>query len=202
MGAQTVYIVDDHAGVRDSIAELVDSVGLRHAVFGSAHEFLAAYEPGARGCLVLDVRMAPMSGLQLQQRLEAMGARIPIVFISAHADIDVAVQALKAGALNFVTKPYREQQLLDSINEALARDAAAHAAPGAANAFAARLATLSPRERQVTDLVVAGQSSKAIARVLRISHRTVEQHRGHVLAKLGLQSVADLVRLMVENRGA
>ena len=107
-----------------------------------------------------------------------------------------------AGALDFVTKPYREQQLLDSINEALAQDAAAHAAPVPANGFAARLATLSPRERQVTDLVVAGQSSKAIARVLRISHRTVEQHRGHVLAKLGLQSVADLVRLMVENRRA
>ncbi len=202
MDAPTVYIVDDHAGVRDSIAELVDSVGLRHAVFASGQAFLDAYDPGARGCLVLDVRMAHMSGLELQQRLDALGARLPIVFISAHADIDVAVKALRAGALDFVTKPYRDQQLLDSINEALARDAAAHAPPAAANAFVARLATLSPRERQVADLVVAGQSSKAIARALGISHRTVEQHRGHVLAKLGLQSVADLVRLMVENRGA
>ncbi len=202
MDAPTVHIVDDHAGVRDSIAELVDSVGLRHAVYASGQEFLDAYDPGARGCLVLDVRMAHMSGLQLQQRLGAMGARIPIVFISAHADIEVAVKALREGALNFVAKPYREQQLLDSINEALAQDAAAHATPVPANGFTARLATLSPRERQITDLVVAGHSSKAIARVLRISHRTVEQHRGHVLAKLGLQSVADLVRLMVENRRA
>ncbi len=202
MDAPTVYIVDDHAGVRDSIAELVDSVGLRHAVFASGQAFLDAYDPGARGCLVLDVRMAHMSGLELQQRLDALGARLPIVFISAHADIDVAVKALRAGALDFVTKPYRDQQLLDSINEALARDAAAHATPAAANAFVARLATLSPRERQVADLVVAGKSSKAIARALGISHRTVEQHRGHVLAKLGLQSVADLVRLVVENRRA
>ena len=202
MDAPTVYIVDDHAGVRDSIAELVDSVGLRHAVFASGQAFLDAYDPGARGCLVLDVRMAHMSGLELQQRLDALGARLPIVFISAHADIDVAVKALRAGALDFVTKPYRDQQLLDSINEALARDAVVRAPPGAANAFIARLATLSPRERQVADLVVAGKSSKAIARALGISHRTVEQHRGHVLAKLGLQSVADLVRLMVENRGA
>ena len=132
MDAPTVYIVDDHAGVRDSIAELVDSVGLRHAVFASGQAFLDAYDPGARGCLVLDVRMAHMSGLELQQRLDALGARLPIVFISAHADIDVAVKALRAGALDFVTKPYRDQQLLDSINEALARDAAAHAPPAAA----------------------------------------------------------------------
>jgi FixJ family two-component response regulator len=200
MAEPTVFIVDDHAGVRDSIAELVDSVGLAHASFASAQQFLDAFDPAVPGCLVLDVRMAHMSGPALQERLNGMGARIPIVFISAHADIDVAVRTIRAGAVNFVTKPYRDQQLLDSINEALARDAAVRAAPGAGNAFAAKLATLSERERQVTDLVVAGQSSKAIARTLGISPRTVELHRGHVFDKLGVKSVAELVRLVVEHR--
>jgi FixJ family two-component response regulator len=200
MAEPTVFIVDDHAGVRDSIAELVDSVGLAHASFASAHQFLDAFDPAAPGCLVLDVRMAHMSGPALQERLNGMGARIPIVFISAHADIDVAVRTIRAGAVNFVTKPYRDQQLLDSINEALARDATVRAAPGAGDAFAAKLATLSERERQVTDLVVAGQSSKAIARTLGISPRTVELHRGHVFDKLGVKSVAELVRLVVEHR--
>jgi two-component system response regulator DctR len=200
MAEPTVFIVDDHAGVRDSIAELVDSVGLRHATFESAQQFLDAFDPDAPGCLVLDVRMAHISGPALQEHLNATGARIPIVFISAHADVDVAVRTIRAGAVNFVTKPYRDQQLLDSINEALARDAAARAAPGACDAFAGRLATLSARERQVTDLVVAGQSSKAIARTLGISPRTVELHRGHVFEKLGVKSVAELVRRVVEHR--
>lgn len=200
MAEPTVFIVDDHVGVRDSIAELVDSVGLRHSTFESAQQFLEAFDPKAPGCLVLDVRMALMSGPALQERLNAMGARIPIVFISAHADIDVAIKAIQAGAVDFVTKPYRDQHLLDSINEALARDAANHAAPRSASAFSRKLATLSERERQVVELVVAGQSSKAIARTLNISHRTVELHRSHVFAKLGVQSLAELVRLVVENR--
>jgi two-component system response regulator DctR len=202
MAAPTVFIVDDHAGVRDSIAELVDSIGLAHASFASAQQFLDAFDPAAPGCLVLDVRIAHMSGPALQERLNGMGARIPIVFISAHADIDVAVRTIRAGALNFVTKPYRDQQLLDSINEALARDAAVRAAPGAGDVFAGKLATLSTRERQVTDLVVAGQSSKAIARTLGISPRTVELHRGHVFDKLGVKSVAELVRRVVEHRAS
>lgn len=200
MAEPTVFIVDDHVGVRDSIAELVDSVGLRHSTFESAQQFLETFDPKAPGCLVLDVRMALMSGPALQERLNAMGARIPIVFISAHADIDVAIKAIQAGAVDFVTKPYRDQHLLDSINEALARDAANHAAPRSASAFSRKLATLSERERQVVELVVAGQSSKAIARTLNISHRTVELHRSHVFAKLGVQSLAELVRLVVENR--
>ena len=201
MAEPTVFIVDDNAGVRDSVAELVDSVGLRHAAFASAQEYLDGYDPEARGCLVLDVRMAHMSGPALQVRLNAMGARIPIVFISGHADVDVAVQAIKAGAVDFVTKPYRDQQLLDSINEALARDAASRDAPTVESEFGTRLASLSAREREVMDLVVAGQSSKSVARALGISYRTVEQHRNHIFDKLGVQSVAELVRLAVEHRG-
>jgi FixJ family two-component response regulator len=197
----TVFIVDDHAGVRDSIAELVDSVGLRHATFGSAQQFLDAFDPAARGCLVLDVRMAHMSGPALQDRLSAMDARIPIVFISGHADIDVVVKTIKAGAVDFVTKPYREQQLLDSINAAMALDAANHGAPRVGSEFGTRLATLTARERQVMDLVVAGQSSKSIAQALGISHRTVELHRNHIFDKLGVKSAPELVRLAVEHRG-
>jgi len=202
MAEPTVFIVDDNAGVRDSVAELVDSVGLRHATFASAQEFLDGYDSETRGCLVLDVRMAHMSGPALQARLNTMGARIPIVFISGHADVDVAVQAIKAGAVDFVTKPYRDQQLLDSINEALARDAASRDAPTVESEFGTRLAALSAREREVMDLVVAGQSSKSVARALGISYRTVEQHRNHIFDKLGVQSVAELVRLAVEHRGS
>jgi two-component system response regulator DctR len=195
-----VFIVDDHAGVRDSIAELVASVGFRHAVFESAQQFLDAFDRDACGCLVLDVRMANMSGPDLQERLNSMAARIPIVFISGHADIDVAVRTIKAGAVDFVQKPYREQQLLDSINDALERDAEARRAPEARQAFDRRTATLSARERQVMDLVVVGQASKAIAQTLGISHRTVELHRHRIFHKLGVQSVAELVRLALEHR--
>ncbi len=202
MTEPTVFIVDDNDGVRDSIAELVESVGLHHSTFESAQQFLDAFNPEATGCLVLDVRMAHMSGPALQDRLNAMGARIPIVFISGHADIEVAVRTIKAGAVNFVTKPYKEQQLLDSINEALARDAANRDAPVVKREFAARLAVLSEREAQVLDLVVAGQSSKSIARILEISFRTVELHRNHIFAKLNVTSVAELVRLVVEHRAA
>jgi FixJ family two-component response regulator len=200
MTETTVFIVDDNDGVRDSIAELVDSVGLRYATFASAQQFLDGFDPEARGCLVLDVRMAHMSGPALQDRLTAMGAAIPIVFVSGHADIEVAVRTIKAGAVNFVTKPYREQQLLDSINEALARDAANRDVPAVKHEFAARLAALSEREGQVLDLVVAGQPSKSIARTLGISFRTVELHRNHIFEKLSVASVAELVRLVIEHR--
>jgi two-component system response regulator DctR len=141
-----------------------------------------------------------MSGPALQDRLTAMGAAIPIVFVSGHADIEVAVRTIKSGAVNFVTKPYREQQLLDSINEALARDAANRDVPAVKHEFAARLAALSEREGQVLDLVVAGQSSKSIARTLGISFRTVELHRNHIFEKLSVASVAELVRLVIEHR--
>lgn len=200
MPASIVFIVDDNAGVRDSIAELVSSVGLSHATFESAQQFLDAFDPEAPGCIVLDVRMAHMSGPALQERLNAMGARIPIVFISGHGDIDVAVKAIKAGAVDYVKKPYRDQQLLDSINEALSRDAAYRRAPARNSDFALRLTKLSDREREVMDLVVQGQASKEVARTLGISHRTVERHRNHIFDKLGVQSVAELVRLATEHR--
>jgi two-component system response regulator DctR len=202
MSEPTVFIVDDDAAVLDSIVELVTSVGLKAATFRSAQEFRASFKPEQPGCLVLDVRMAHISGPALQEELNAIGARIPIVFISAHADISVAIKTIKAGAVDFVQKPYREQQLLDSINEALRSDAAARQASSSGEGFAERLAALTDRERDVLDRVVKGLSSKAIARELDISYRTVELHRSHIMEKLQVRSVAELIRLIVERRNA
>src|SRR6266496_751289 len=202
MSVPTVFIVDDDEAVRDSIAELVSSVGLRPRTFASAGAFLDTFDADAPGCLVLDVRMAHMSGPTLQEKLIAIGARVPIVFISGHGDIPVAIKTIKAGAIDFVQKPYHEQQLLDSINEALRLDASARQATTAQDGLAERLTTLTAREREVMDLVVKGMSSKAIANELGISHRTVELHRGHILDKLAVRSVAELVRVVIEQRGA
>jgi FixJ family two-component response regulator len=200
MTEPTVFIVDDDEAVRDSIKELVGSVGLAAEAFGSAQQFLGAFEPARPGCLVLDVRMAHMSGPALQDKLNAMGASIPIVFISGYGDIPVAIKTIKAGAVDFVQKPYREQQLLDSINEALQRDAAARQATDAGDGVVEGEAMLTEREREVLDLVVKGLSSKSIATALGISHRTVELHRSHILDKLRVKSVAELIRLVVERR--
>jgi len=191
----TVFIVDDDAGVRKSIRELLVSVGLAVETFESAQSFLDAFDTARPGCLVLDVRMARMSGLALEAKLAEMGADIPIVFISGHGDISMAVNAIKRGAVDFVPKPYQEQQLLDAVNEALRRDALRRAAPLDASGFAQRLQILSPREHEVLDLALKGHSSKAIARELGISHRTVELHRSHLLEKLEVASITELMRL-------
>ena len=199
MSEPTVFIVDDDEAVLDSIAELVNSVGLRAATFRSAQQFRDIFDPEQPGCLVLDVRMAHMSGPALQEALNAMGARIPIVFISGHGDIPVAIATIKAGAVDFVLKPYREQQLLDSINEALRRDAAARQASNVDQGFAERLGGLTQREREVVGHVVKGLPNKSIAKTLGISPRTVELHRSHVLNKLGIHSAAQLIHLVAGN---
>jgi two-component system response regulator DctR len=196
----TVFIVDDDDAVLDSIAELVMSVGLRAATFRSAQQFLDTFNAEQPGCLVLDVRMAHKSGPVLQEELNAIDAHIPIVFISGHGDISIAIKAIKAGAVDFVQKPYREQQLLDSINEALRRDAESRQENGGSNSLARRLVALSERERDVLERVVRGLSSKAIAREFDISYRTVELHRSHIMEKLRVRSVAELIRLMMERR--
>jgi FixJ family two-component response regulator len=198
MTQPTVFIVDDDEAVRDSITELVRSVGLSAETYASAQSFLQVFDAKRPGCLVLDVRMAHMSGPALQERLNALGASIPIVFISGHGDITVAVKTIKAGAVDFVQKPYREQQLLDSINEALERDAAGRRAAGMHTGFAERQAMLTEREREVMGLVVNGLSSKVIAQTLGISYRTVELHRSHILEKLGVRTVTELIRLALE----
>jgi FixJ family two-component response regulator len=200
MTEPTVFIVDDDEAYRDSLVELVASVGLPSECFASALDFLADFDPQRAGCLVLDVRMARLSGLELQARLKARGAALPIVFISGHGDIEMAVKAIKDGAVDFVQKPYREQHLLDAINEALRRDALQRstplpAAPNAPAAPAAQLALLSARERQVMQLALQGLPSKLIAKQLCLSHRTVEHHRSRLLDKLGVASMAELMRL-------
>ena len=202
MSEPTVFIVDDDDAVLDSIAELVTSVGLRAATFRSAQAFRASFNPEQPGCLVLDVRMAHTSGPALQDELNAIGARIPIVFISGHGDISVAIKTIKAGAVDFVQKPYREQQLLDSINEALRRDAEARQVISSGEGLSERLARLTEREREVLEQVVKGLPSKSIAKALDISYRTVELHRSHIMEKLQVHSSGELIRLVLENRKA
>jgi two-component system response regulator DctR len=199
MNEPTVFIVDDDEAYRDSVSELMHSIGLATEAYGSALDFLEGFDPARPGCLVLDVRMARMSGLALQQRLAAIGARIPIVFISGHGDITMAVKAVKDGAVDFVQKPYREQQLLDAVNEALRRDASLRAASlaPAKEGTAERMAGLTEREREVMALALQGLSSKLIAKELAISHRTVEQHRSRLLEKLQVGSITELLRLNI-----
>jgi two-component system response regulator DctR len=198
MAEPTIFIIDDDEAYRDSVQELVSSVGLATETFSSALDFLEVFDPDRPGCLVLDVRMARMSGLALQERLTAMGALIPIVFISGHGDIAMAVKAVKNGAVDFVQKPYREQQLLDAIDEALRRNAQPRSGGDAKQALAKRVAALSAREREVMNLALKGMPSKVIAKELAISHRTVEQHRSRLLEKLGVSSITELLRLKIE----
>jgi FixJ family two-component response regulator len=195
MSQPTVFVVDDDTGVRKSIRELLISVGLAVETFESAQSFLDAFDAARPGCLVLDVRMAHMSGLALQAKLDQLGADIPIVFISGHGDISMAVGAVKRGAIDFVPKPYQEQHLLDAINEALRRDALTRAAPRDPSGLTERLQMLTPREREVLDLALEGHSSKVIGHKLGISHRTVELHRSNLLEKLGVASITELLRL-------
>jgi len=195
MTEPTVFIVDDDEAFRDSVQELVSSVGLPARTFRSALEFLQGFDPAQPGCVVIDVRMAHMSGIALQARLKEQGARIPIVFISGHGDIAMAVNAVKEGAVDFIQKPYHEQQLLDAINEGLRRDSALRVPVENGSELAERLATLTAREREVMDLALKGLPSKTIARELVISYRTVEQHRSRLLEKLGVASMNELLRL-------
>jgi len=196
MPEPTVFIIDDDEAYRDSVCELVSSVGVATETFSSALAFLEAFDPERPGCLVLDVRMARMSGLALQERLATMGARIPIVFISGHGDIAMAVKAVKDGAVDFVQKPYREQQLLDAIDEALRRDAKQREPVNEPqHLLAERGAALTEREREVMELALKGLPSKLIAKDLGISHRTVEQHRSRLLEKLGVGSINELMRI-------
>ena len=193
MQKKTVFVVDDDAAVRDSVQELVESVGLQAEGYASALAFLDTFEPRRPGCLVLDVRMAEMSGLVLQERLNELEASIPVIVLTGHGDVPMAVQAMRNGAADFIQKPYREQALLDSINAALARDDAARRSSSAANDLEERLADLTEREREVFDRILLGSTSKEIAQELSVSPRTVETHRKNLLRKLGAGSIRELM---------
>lgn len=190
---QIVFIVDDDLAVRDSIRELVESVGLRSRSFASAKAFLEAFQPDSTGCLVVDVRMPEMSGLVLMEKLRERGASIPVIVVTAHGDVPMAVTALKEGAIDFIQKPYRDQPLLDSINKALAVHSAARRSRAETNEIERRLATLTTREREVLDKLLEGGTSKLIARQLDISPRTVDAHRQNLLRKLDVGSVKELL---------
>jgi len=193
---QMVFVVDDDAAVRDSIAELVESVGLQAECYASAAEFLDNLEPERPGCLVLDVRMAEMSGLELQQRLNTLGISMPVIMLTGHGDVTMAVEAMKAGAVDFLQKPYREQALLDSINTALMKDATDRRSDAVDERLDQRLAGLTEREREVLDQLLLGKTSKEIARILAISPRTAEVHRRNLLHKLGFRTVKELMLVL------
>ncbi len=193
-----VYVVDDDDAVRSAIRLLLKSVGLPVTHFASPAEFLAAYDDEQPGCLLLDVRMPQMNGLELQQRLNRRGAIIPVVFISGHADIPMAVEAMQHGAFDFLQKPFRDQDLLDRVQRAFERDAANRRQLREVGQIRERLESLTAREREVLHLVVAGKLNKVIAAELNVSPRTVEIHRARVMEKMEAKSLAQLVRMVLE----
>lgn len=196
----TVFVVDDDPAIRESLRWLIESVGLNVKMFTTAHEFLEGYDPSLPGCLVLDIRMPGMSGLDLQNELAARQFNIPILIITGHAEVPVAVRAMKAGALDFIEKPFSDQLLLDRIRRAIEKDTESRRANSQRAEVAARLAQLTPREREVMDLVIAGKANKVIASELGLSPKTVEVHRAHVMKKMQVDSLADLVRLGMLSR--
>lgn len=192
--APLVVIVEDDEGVRDGLQDLLRSVGLDTIAYGSTGALLAATLPDRPGCLILDVRLPGSSGLDLQAKLAAMGNRMPIIFMTGHGDIPMSVQAMKAGALDFLTKPFRDQDMLDAIAVAIERDRARRAASAGVAKLETLAATLTAREAEVMQHVVRGLLNKQIAHALGISEITVKIHRGNVMRKMGAGSVADLVR--------
>jgi two-component system response regulator FixJ len=197
-----VMVVDDDSGVRNAMRSLLKSVGLESALFASAADFLAGYQPTQPGCLLLDIRMPGMSGLELQQELNVRGAVIPVIFMTGHGDIPMAVEAMQHGAFDFLQKPFRDQDLLDRIQKAIVKDAELRKSLGEHTRIRAHLESLTPREREVLDLMTQGKQNKAIAQVLDISPRTIEIHRARVMEKMDAQSVAELVRMMLDLKHA
>jgi len=197
-GNQKVMVVDDDSGVRNAMRILLKSVGLDSVLYVSAQEFLAAYQPAQPGCLLLDIRMPGMSGLELQQQLNLRGAVIPVIFMTGHGDVPMAVEAMQQGAFDFLQKPFRDQDLLDRIQKAIAKDAQSRASLGEHERIHAHLQTLTAREREVLDLMTQGKQNKVIAQDLGVSPRTIEIHRARVMEKMNAQSVAELVRMMLD----
>ncbi len=192
----TVFIVDDDPAVRESMGMLMDTAGLDSRGYPSARHFLAAYEPGDPGCLILDLRMPGMSGIELQAELERRGAMLPIIFLTAYADVPTAVGAVRAGAVDFLQKPVDGARLLKRIHDALGIDSRSRAQRIESESARERLARLTARETEVLRLVVAGHTNKAIARILGISRRTVETHRARIMRKSDAGSLPDLIRIV------
>jgi FixJ family two-component response regulator len=192
---QTVFVVDDDPAIRHAMSLFLRSAGLGVESFASAGDFLKRFDRCNGGCLLLDIRMPGLSGLELQQRLLDLGASIPIIFITGHADVPMAVEAMKKGAFAFLQKPFRDQELLDHISEALLTGGRERTKQEARSLHDARRETLTRREREIMDLVVTGKPNKVIAFELGVSQRTVEVHRARVMEKMQARSLADLVRM-------
>lgn len=192
----TVFVVDDDGAVRHFLRGLIVSVNLRVQAYASAQEFLEAYQQGSPGCLVLDIRMPGISGLELQQELNARGIDLPIIVLTGHGSVQVAVHAMKAGAIDFIEKPFNNEVLLDRVQKAVAKSVNAYEDRLKQDEILRRQNSLTPREHQVLDLVVAGESNKRIARHLQISDKTVEIHRANVMEKMQARSLADLVKMV------
>lgn len=193
----TVFIVDDDQEVREALELLMQSVGLASETFSSAQEFLDGFDPERPGCLVLDIRMKGMSGLDLQDRLAQEPLRPPVIIITGHGDVPMAVRAVKAGALDFIEKPFNDQLLLDAVHRAIEQDAERRGQVSHLADIRARLARLTPREREILDLVVGGRRNKVIAIDLGISQSTVEAHRAKVMEKMEAATLSDLMRMML-----
>jgi len=196
--AQRVYVIDDDEAVRDSIAMLLESADLPHCCFDNADEFLSQHDAGQRGCLVLDIRMPGINGLQLQQRLAEIGSTLPVIFITGHGDVPMAVEAMRQGALDFLRKPVNEADFIDRIQQALDIESGNWHQRLDRAAEVERIASLTEREREVFALVAEGHANKAVAGRLGISERTVEVHRAQVMKKLGVKTLAQLVRIHLQ----
>ena len=202
MADALVNVVDDDAAVRDSIRLLLSSIGLTVRCYADAQSFLDSYDADELACIVLDIRMPGMSGLSLQEALNARGCTQPIIFITGHGDIPMAVQAMRNGAVDFIQKPFRDQDLIDCIHEALSSARAVHTTREDLALLRRRVESLTARERDVFDRVAAGLANKQIAHELGVSQRTVEIHRAHVMEKLAAKNLAQLVRFHVQVAGA
>ena len=194
-GQPIVYVVDDDDGMRRAVTTLIRTIGYAPVAYSGAREFLAAYDENQPGCLLLDVRMPGMSGLELQQELGRTGSILPLVFMTGHGDVPMAVQAMKEGAFDFLQKPFRDQDLIDCLNRALKVDAENRASLEKHADIKHRFQSLTPREVEVMEMLVDGRANKVIAIDLGLSERTVEIHRANVMEKMGVRSVAHLVRM-------
>ncbi|MBB4575665.1 response regulator transcription factor [Rhizobium lentis] len=192
---EIVYIIDDDASVREGLGDLLRSVGLEVLTFASSQEFLDSTRPDVPGCIILDVRLPGRSGLEFQSMLTSLGIELPVIFISAHSDIPISVRAMKAGAIEFLTKPLREQELLDAAYAGIERDCARRQEVALIAELRSRYDSLTPREREIMNLVVAGSVNKQIAAQVGLSEVTVKVHRGHVMQKMQARSLVDLVRM-------
>jgi two-component system response regulator DctR len=201
MSPDTVYVVDDDEAIRDALIWLLQSRGLDAQGFASAEAFLAAWRSDLSGCLLLDIRMGGMSGLDLFDRLKDASSTMPVIFLTGHGDVPMAVSALKKGALDFVEKPFNDNELVDRVIEALAWAARRRQQEAGSAGIASRLAALTAREKQVMELVLAGKMNKVIADDLSITMRTVEVHRAHVFEKMGVKTAVELAQLLSTYKG-